>query len=1494
VEIPDYERTRTILLETGDQQILRLVRIMDTVFRRSRFRPDPRSVARESEIVAAGRTLFPTPFARQFAIWSDDLVMELEAATARLGRLADDDPQRPAAERRARLRFRSASLQIETCWRQIVHFLPFIFIAALRRVDDSVLRGEVAKEVARALRNYNAFYVQYSIERQREAMQYLLLASLLKLFRQLTQRRTEGPDFLFEPLMSRDRPSLSDVFPERFDAGMLFLQEVRNRLTHGGLVDRLPAAAIGAVGELIRWVFLDLIAVLSTPCRAFGLNFVTASRVGPADVEMQTLDFSGIDGPRAARYRVAKEWQLEEYAFLPYRIYLVVRDKAVGASGESVLAPQDYLDLTPFLIVDRLRSGVAEPDPLRLDRQQLLFALQQYLEPVRQLLFSDLGGTGDRVRPADARDTEAEALLRQMGDFRNRYRGLIEQVTLRDQTRIGRAQARSALWRISRDHLATLVSVERYDESGALLPQAAGADPKAIYIDELYIEPEEGGAVAAFLTGDRRGLIVTGESGAGKSNLLVRHFLLRLRSGELAVFLSGRRFEGPSFSAGLLSKVAARISDAWTSLDSLADFLEENDETLTVFLDALNEYSGPQGPRSLLEGLIAEIDGEALRRCRIIASVRNETWAQYCAQVGKETPLDPAVFATPDGRPLRIGRFAAPDTLYAAYQAYYRLRPASFAVLPGGLRTLLARPFMMAMVAEAYSNLARQPDEPEREIPSDLDYFSIFVRLTERKAQDAQVLVPPQNVADRAAMPEAIDDFCALIAEVMFEQLTGDDPRLGPSRDALSIDNLNKRAEFEPYVQNRQSISVLEALLQVGLIERIAVPQRNREGKLVPNTAFKFFHDQYTQYCLAAAYQRKILGWLDGERLADPAALDDLVGRIERITVRAVTAPILTGALDHWLQKNLANFHDGRIEPVLPLMDRLASHGAPALRHEAVTLLSNLVLRGTLPAAQVYRPLFHAEAAAPALRLALADAFIAFWPQLPPAALRAFIDACDPRRDFEVLDRLADLFALHVALQPADVTDYLDKAISPLSLGSITEPLRIRRQARFAAQFAIFSTFSCLDRPQALEAVRTFVRAKFQSVLDIVDETADGSMVGRFARRTVRQVLFRLFDSLAAGYWNKFIAAMEPSGNDKFFVENDGVVQHDLLAQFLPYAIDLHNGEMESLSLEPSGDFRALALRMLDFRPVSIIGYCATIALPTILMREGWRVTESLVMELIDRRTQAAVYFGQLLLSNLAFSNGALALPSLELFRDRIIPTLLQAKVDYDWSMSFCVASLDVERLWPTFEGVLQVFFRHFDQLDDADACRSFGDHLYKVCYCSDLILGRKVAGLMLRDRARFLGPLWRVCTLKVLAALQTRNPAALYATLAAEGADESLAREALGHASEEILKQSRLFPFQVEVNRFVAWMFVTDPRLRRGIVKHFVGSLATGESVADFTRGVRQTIVLLLNVFFGDHPEAAPSARLSVEEIAAAVISTRGRRSTGTGVTAPPDAART
>jgi len=174
MNLPDYEAMRAALIDTDDQQVTRLVRIMDPVFRRPKFRPVVESAAREDDIIAAVRQWFPTPFSRHFSGWADQLEPELRDALAAYSKLGTEDAALIEAEHKLRLRFRAATLQIEACWKQIVHFLPFIFIAALRRIDDGALRGDAAKELARALRNYNAFYVTHSLERQKEAVQYHL------------------------------------------------------------------------------------------------------------------------------------------------------------------------------------------------------------------------------------------------------------------------------------------------------------------------------------------------------------------------------------------------------------------------------------------------------------------------------------------------------------------------------------------------------------------------------------------------------------------------------------------------------------------------------------------------------------------------------------------------------------------------------------------------------------------------------------------------------------------------------------------------------------------------------------------------------------------------------------------------------------------------------------------------------------------------------------------------------------------------------------------------------------------------------------------------------------------------------------------------------------------------------------------------------------------------------------------------------------------------
>ena len=149
---------------------------------------------------------------------------------------------------------------------------------------------------------------------------------------------------------------------------------------------------------------------------------------------------------------------------------------------------------------------------------------------------------------------------------------------------------------------------------------------------------------------------------------------------------------------------------------------------------------------------------------------------------------------------------------------------------------------------------------------------------------------------------------------------------------------------------------------------------------------------------------------------------------------------------------------------------------------------------------------------------------------------------------------------------------------------------------------------------------------------------------------------------------------------------------------------------------------------------------------------------------------------------------------------------------------------------------------------------------------------------MLLREREVFLGPLWRDVSLKVFAAMLARDPTVLRAACLAEGVDDGVIRSAQACQSEEIVRQSRLFPFQVDINRFLAWLYISEPRLRHPVVKYFIGSLAVGDSVGAFTAGVRQTLVAFINVFFGDDPDGAPRGRLTIEEIVGSVRTARGR----------------
>jgi hypothetical protein len=191
---------------------------------------------------------------------------------------------------------------------------------------------------------------------------------------------------------------------------------------------------------------------------------------------------------------------------------------------------------------------------------------------------------------------------------------------------------------------------------------------------------------------------------------------------------------------------------------------------------------------------------------------------------------------------------------------------------------------------------------------------------------------------------------------------------------------------------------------------------------------------------------------------------------------------------------------------------------------------------------------------------------------------------------------------------------------------------------------------------------------------------------------------------------------------------------------------------------------------------------------------------------------------------------------------------------------------------------ILEQLFAFAENPGRSDACAELEATLYKACYCADIALGRNLIAFLLEQSERFLGPLWRGATMRAILAMATRSPATLESILG-DGRME-LAREARDHdPTGEIVKQSRLFPLQVALNRWLTRMWASEPRLRAVAIRHVVGGLALGRSVDDFAVAIRHVLVQFIAVYFGDDLGSLHQEQLSLEKIAAGIRRSRRRR---------------
>jgi len=1081
-----------------------------------------------------------------------------------------------------------------------------------------------------------------------------------------------------------------------------------------------------------------------------------------------------------------------------------------------------------------------------------------------------------------------------------------------EPTRISESTIRAKTWDLSRDHLSSIFIVDEYNESGKRMRPSPAGVRRSSFEEELFVPPPESATLQAFVglrptpeaNHEQTGLVMLGGAGAGKSNLMASTFLQERAAGGFAIFLAGRLVDNEDITKFISTQAARFISSDW-NLQSLSEYVSQCGKRLTIYLDAANEYCGSGGAFGLLDSVRSLINRSGISpTLRVIASCRAETWRLYEDEKGIKLFDSGRLFAN---EPVVLHGFNEPtqaSLLFQKYSHFYSLRPSTYSELSQTLKDLVVSPLMMSVVAETYSN---PPGESATKlIPADLDYYNIFRRLTRRKKQDARRLLN-RNDPRREYFDEAVDDALILFSRLLLAQLAEDSGATSESSsskratagDLLMSATLTRNQQFLEYWNppkgRDDAVPTFQAIVQVGLIDTIERNEYGSHDTLQRRTAYKFFHDQYAQYWLSQIYQSETLGKIAPEHRSESGQqLRDLADNICKLVQQSVQVPVLAGAIDHWLYRNMAisrvpgeeTGSEIDIALLMPLLNQLALGPSPVVEQYVSSFLTNLTLRGILNPERLFQSVF--QQGNEKLRASLAGYFMECWPGVSPGLLSTFLAHCEADRDADVLKRLGEVFAYHFEREPAAAVDYLHRSLKPvdtfaraLAFALEQSPLHVGRREEYASQIAFLLTFGTLSALATFHSeahmsqMRAFVRRKYPWLLDMILNRPNRMKIHEEA---FRLGLYRRLEKEGVTQWDQVIGEQ---GNDTFFVEENGVVQRDEIYNYFKYLVATHNGDLGILGLSPGSDFRRASMAMLTFKPRSGIGYVAAVTLAMRLVHDPGRL-EEIVIELVDTGRTPGVHSAALLLVDISYMDPALSRRTVELFVRCIVPKATQREYPFDRAILDCIgiATIDLGANWKICEPAIRHVLEQAGRESDEAALNRLGDELAKVNYFDDIHAGRNVIDLLLR--ANYLKDArWHRCVMKILAGMQMRNPALLRSTLEQHGGDDRTLKGVRLFASDSLKDDCDKFFYAVSWNRLICKAILNNTTLRYFLIKILMGGIAQSNSVTEYTREFRRFVIEIVRAYWGGEQHPHLYDRLTAEE---AFSETLSKRRVGSG----------
>ena len=445
-------------------------------------------------------------------------------------------------------------------------------------------------------------------------------------------------------------------------------------------------------------------------------------------------------------------------------------------------------------------------------------------------------------------------------------------------------QADTATWAGLQRRAA--VQLGRFRDGLAGRGNTPGLYEPALYVARSAEEEELG----RFADGSALALVLIGQPGVGKTNLLAHWAEQRVQAGDAVLVYPCERLDALRADGEIARDLglddALVLAKAWPVIDTLA---QQAGQTLWLVFDGLNDVRGSQdAARQLLlaiDSLVSRLPGTAVK---VVASCTQSTWQRMDRQEPLRLAWRRYHRSRDDADVLVLGGFTPEqaEAAYALYQPRFELA-LGLADLPPALRTRLREPVLLRLLAEALQGQAAPGDSEDFDTRVFKRYYETRIRRREDQA--------------------FVDD---LAAEM-----------LSTRNAALPLLPLLRHPTLGPVLQDTGSDSPATRLLDEGVLSEV-------RGDLFDDDRLRFNYPLVGAYAIVRLLLRQQRPFIDMVR--ELAAMAD---ELPLAWDAAVTLMVLRG--DAASYGALAAADDPELRE-LALESLVRQHGADAPRTRAV------------------------------------------------------------------------------------------------------------------------------------------------------------------------------------------------------------------------------------------------------------------------------------------------------------------------------------------------------------------------------------------------------------------------------------------------------------------------------------------------------------------------------------------------------------------------------